>query len=124
MDHTVWSQDYPIYPTARGFNHSACRVQTLETRRLRRADLLLTYQLLHNLLDYDWRNILTLAPSDRTRGHPLKLAKFHSRLDVRRHSFAFRVVTPWNNLPSAVVMAPSVQSFKRKLHDSGALGEQ
>ena len=97
-------------------------LQSLETRR-RRADLIFTYQLLHNLVDYDFRRLFHLADYQGTRGHPLKLFKTRGRIDARKFSFALRVITPWNNLPSSVVMAPSVQSFKRQLHVSGALGE-
>ena len=97
-------------------------LQTLATRR-RRSDLILVFKLLHNLVDYDYRKILTLSGTVQLRGHPLKLAKHHSRLDIRRHSFAFRVVTPWNQLPASVVTAPSVTAFKNRLHVSGALGE-
>ena len=97
-------------------------LQTLQTRR-RRADLILVYQLLHGLVDFDWRHLFTLADNTRTRGHELKLAKFRARLEVRRHSFCYRVVNSWNALPASVVSAPSVNSFKSRLHVSGALGE-
>ena len=93
-------------------------LQTLQTRR-HRADLILTYQLLHHLVDYDWSNLFTMARTSGLRGHPLKLAVNHGRLDCRRKSFAFRVVNSWNSLPSTVVMAPSTPAFKRRLHDSG-----
>ena len=97
-------------------------LQTLETRR-HRADLILVYKLLHHLVDYDYRKLLTLSVSTHLRGHPLKLAKFQSRINIRLHSFPFRVVNPWNGLPASVVAAPSVNSFKHRLHASGVLGE-
>ena len=57
------------------------------------------------------------------RGHPSKLAKFQSRINIRLHSFPFRVVNPSNGLPDSVVVAPLVNSFKYRLHTTGALGE-
>lgn len=97
-------------------------LQTLQTRR-RRADLILTFKLLHNLVDYDYRNLLTLSATTNLRGHSLKLEKIRGRLNLRIHSFPFRIVSPWNGLPESVVSAPSITAFKNRLHLSGALGE-
>ena len=41
------------------------------------------------------------------------------RLDIRKISFTVRVVRHWNRLPSDVVNAPSLESFKARL--DGAL---
>lgn len=97
------------------------KLQTLETRRLR-ADLILVYRMFHGLIAYDWRRLFSLS-TNRLRGHEFKLEKHRARLDLRHYCFSFRVINPWNQLPSAVVTAPSVSAFKRRLHDSGALGE-
>ena len=51
----------------------------------------------------------------RTRGHSLKLKKIFSRLDVRKFSFANRVVGLWNSLPEEVVSTCSVNAFKNRL---------
>jgi len=45
----------------------------------------------------------------------LKLHTQQSRLDVRKFSFAVRVVKPWNALLEVVVAAPSVQAFEARL---------
>ena len=42
-----------------------------------------------------------------TRGHNFKLAKHFARTDVRKNFFSNRVVNYWNDLPSAVVSAPT-----------------
>jgi len=56
--------------------------------------------------------ILKLLDNKKTRGHSLKLHAQQSRLDVRKFSFAVRVVKPWNSLPEEVVTSPSVQAFE------------
>ena len=55
----------------------------------------------------------------RQRGHPKKLFKRRSRLDIRKFSFPFRVVEIWNSLPEIVVKAPSVNSFENRLDKFG-----
>ena len=50
-----------------------------------------------------------------TRGHNFKLTKHFARTDVRKNFFSNRVVNYWNDLPSAVVSAPTLDSFKRRL---------
>ena len=52
---------------------------------------------------------------DQVRGHSQKLYKRRHKLEVRKNSFAFRVVDPWNSLPEEVISAPSIKSFERRL---------
>jgi len=56
---------------------------------------------------------------DRTRGNGIKLEESRSRLNIRKIYFTVRVVRHWNRLPSDVVNAPSLESFKARL--DGAL---
>ena len=49
------------------------------------------------------------------RGHMYKFVKNRSRLNVRAHFFSQRVVNDWNKLPTDVVNADSVNSFKNRL---------
>jgi len=56
-----------------------------------------------------------LSDKKKMRSHSLKLHTQHSRLDVRKFSFAVRVVKPWNSLSEEVVTAPSVQAFEARL---------
>jgi len=44
----------------------------------------------------------------KTRGHPYKISKFHSRLKIRMYSFTQRIVNNWNRLPTNAVMSASV----------------
>ena len=47
-----------------------------------------------------------------TRGHPFKITKMHSRLDVRKYSFTQRIVNDWNQLPEAAVMSKDINTLK------------
>ena len=48
----------------------------------------------------------------KTRGHPYKISKLHSRLDIRMYCFTQRIVNVWNRLPRSAVMSASVNQFK------------
>ena len=50
-----------------------------------------------------------------TRGHSLKLHAQLSRREIRRNSFAVRVVKVWNSLPDEVVMSSGIKAFEAKL---------
>jgi len=50
-----------------------------------------------------------------TRGHKYKLKKYRSRLDTRKYFFSNRVVSHWNSLPSHIVEADTVLTFKKRL---------
>ena len=50
-----------------------------------------------------------------TRGPNLKLFKPQCSLDVRKYSFAYRVIDIWNSLSSDAVNASSISVFKHKL---------
>jgi hypothetical protein len=50
-----------------------------------------------------------------TRGNPLKLFKGRARLQGRQNFFSQRVVNIWNNLPTSVVEADTVNNFKSKI---------
>jgi len=56
-----------------------------------------------------------LADYRSTRGHSLKLFLPDSRINARAHSFPVRVVTLWNSLPAAVILAPNLKQFKKTL---------
>jgi hypothetical protein len=99
------------------------KLQTLETRRMR-ADLILLYQMCHGLVKYDLSALFDPAPDLRLRGHEFKLRmRVTPSCDARKFFFANRVVEKWNGLPSDVVTAPSLSSFKTKLHSLGCIPE-
>ncbi len=84
--------------------------------RMDMADLILVYKILLGFLEgVQWQNFCLMADTSRLRGHPLKLRKDRSRLDLRKFTFSHRIVNIWNDLPTEVVTASSVKAFKNKL---------
>ena len=87
---------------------------TLVYRR-KRGDMIELYKILHDIYDEQVKPHLPLA-QDVRRGHQYKLFKKRTlRLDIRKYSFTNRVVDTWNSLPSYVVDANSLNSFKNRL---------
>ena len=56
---------------------------------------------------------MKLSSVMNTRGHSLELYAQLSRREIRRNSFAVRVVKAWNSLPD--VVSSSVKAFEAKL---------
>ncbi|MGE5822000.1 MAG: RNA-directed DNA polymerase [Nitrososphaerota archaeon] len=86
---------------------------TLETRRLR-GDLIEVFKIFKGLDKLDPLKFFELSNAP-TRGHSLKLVKPRCRLDVRKFSFAQRVVDVWNSLNDDMVACDSVNGFKKRL---------
>ena len=51
-----------------------------------------------------------------TRGHSLKLVNNRYHYDLRKFSFASRIVNVWNSLPKIVISAATTDTFKRRLY--------
>jgi ribonuclease P/MRP protein subunit RPP40 len=86
---------------------------SLEDRR-NRGDLIEVFKMIKGISKVNYRIFFTLDANSRTRGHKYKLVKNRSRLEIRRNFFSQRVVSQWNRLPSAVVEADTVNSFKNR----------
>ena len=87
---------------------------SLAYRRLR-GDLIETYKVTHNLYNRDPESYFKMNRDTRTRGHKYKNLKQSARLEVRKHYFGLRIVDIWNNLPDAVVEAPSINAFENRV---------
>ena len=78
------------------------KLPTLVYRRMR-GDMIEVYKILTGKYDPQVSDFLPLhsntTTNNRTRGHPLKLAKQKYTLDVCKYSFSRRVETMWNKLP-------------------------
>jgi hypothetical protein len=93
----------------------ALGLESLELRRLK-ADLKLTYSILHNLVKVPATKFFHIRGNSYTRGHPLKLTVNVSRKDCRKYFYSNRVVPIWNSLPSELVQSPSLNSFRQGLN--------
>ena len=74
------------------------------------------YKILHGV--YDERvttELFNVSDQARMRGHPWKLAKDRSRLEIRKSFFTSRVVNVWNSLTYKVVCAPSLNALMNRL---------
>ena len=89
---------------------------SLEYRRLR-GDMIETFKMTHDL--YDPCTTSTLLTDyniySSTRGHSFKLTKKPVKNSTSAQFFTNRIINNWNNLPSAVVTAGTLNSFKNKL---------
>ena len=76
--------------------------------------MITTYQILHGLLDVD-PDLLQLSTTRHTRGHEFKLNISRARTLPRRNFYSVRAASSWNSLPSSVVAAPNLSTFKSRL---------
>ena len=83
--------------------------------RFFRGDMIETYKILTGRSGVNSGALFDLDDSDRNRGHSLKLKKPHCRLDIKKFSFAHRVVDGWNRLPRVVVEGESINTFRSRL---------
>jgi exonuclease III len=91
-------------------------MESLELRRLK-ADLKLTFSILHNLTKVNPTTFFRIRGNCYTRGHPLKLIVNKAKKDCRKYFFSNRVVPIWNSLPSELVLSASLSAFRRGLEE-------
>lgn len=93
------------------------KLPTLQYRRYR-GDMIETYKLAHELYDTS-NDFMKFKPSNarghNLRGHRFMIEKERPDKDIRRCAFKCRVTNQWNNLPEAIVNAPSLNAFKNRL---------
>jgi hypothetical protein len=75
--------------------------------------------LLNCKYDQDACTILKLwkdmAPRSSIRGNSLKLYPQRARTQLRKYSFAMRVVKYWNSLPEKIITSKTLNTFKNRL---------
>ena len=88
---------------------------SLEYRRLR-GDLIETFKLCRGFYDpVSTSSLFELNSLVNTRTNGFKLTKINTNLDQFKYFFTNRIVNAWNGLPSGVVHAESVNSFKNAI---------
>ena len=86
-----------------------CNFIKYEKRRLR-ADLILAFKILNNLVDIDKSSVFTTY-STSNRGPLIKIRKDKCINKSTINSFSNRVSTAWNSLPRSVASSKSLSIF-------------
>jgi len=93
----------------------------LTARRLR-GDLIETYKIVTEKENIKIEDFFEFGVTGYSlRGHRYKIATKQSRLEVQQNFFSQRAVGRWNQLPSHIVEAPSLNAFKNR-YDSWKSG--
>ncbi len=85
------------------------QLDSLEVRRIK-ADLILYYKVINNLVQIDTANLTRHKHS--FRGHNLYLYTFYCRTEIRKYFWCNRIVCPWNSLDCSIVNTASLCQFK------------
>ena len=109
-------------PGFKDLSYSEClkklKLPTLSFRRVR-GDMIELYKILNDKYDREaapfiklWKDI---APRAGARRNSKTLYPQRVKSEMRKHSFAIRVVKSWNSLPEEIVSVPTTNSFKNRL---------
>ena len=82
--------------------------------RLLRADLIMVWKIFNSKCAISPEQLFVMS-SFTYRGHNLKIYKPIIRLDIRKRSFACRIIADWNALSTTTVNSLTVESFKKHL---------
>ena len=73
------------------------------------------FKIVHEIYDTKTtHHLFSFSENKTTRGHQLKLTKNRTNTSLQAHFFTNRVINNWNNLPSEIVSAGTINSFKNK----------
>ena len=92
------------------------KIPSLVYRR-RRGDMIQMYKIMNGLVRMNINALFTPAKVRSTRGHSQKLFKYHAIKHSGVDSFTQRVINDWNNLPTNVINAPTLNIFKNRLDE-------
>ena len=87
---------------------------SLQFRR-KRGDMIQVFKIINNIDRVNVRHFFQTVDNRTTRGHPHKLYKHHAKKDCRRKFFTLRIINTWNSLPTSVVTADTITTFKNRL---------
>ena len=93
------------------------KLPSLAYRRMR-GDMVEVYKYCHSLYQVDGKPFKLMSEVNEesvTRDNGFKIYKEKSKHAVRANFFGNRVANIWNSLPTSVVQAPSLNSFKNRL---------
>ena len=88
------------------------KLLTLKYRRIR-GDMIKVYEILTNKYDSRLNLYLEKQQNSITRGHSLNLVNNRYHYDLRKFSFAPRIVNVWNSLSEIVISADTTDTFKK-----------
>jgi len=75
-----------------------------------------TYKILSGKYDVSVLPVIHLVTDTVTRSNTLKICNRRTHYDTRKYFFCNRVTNIWNSLSIDIVTAPSLNSFKNRLH--------
>jgi len=93
---------------------SKLNLTTLELNRLHN-DLVMCYKIMFNIIRLEFSDFFTFNTYSSTRSHLYKLYVNHSRINVRKHFFAYRVVNVWHSLPLDSADFRSLHCFRSSI---------
>lgn len=91
-------------------------IPTLSYRR-KRNDIIQVFKIMKGLDKIDAQVFFKKNDRANTRGHDMKLEKFHLNSTFRQHSFSQRTINTWNNLPQELIDADNIDTFKNRLNN-------
>ena len=80
-----------------------------------RGDMIHVFKILNSLHDIEPSQFFSQPTVSSTRGHQKKLHKPSVKSTRKLHSFSYRTIATWNNLPDSVISAPTINAFKNRL---------
>ena len=95
------------------FQHDHNIPYKVQYRRLR-MDLIMMYKILQGIVHLR-KDHFFIMNTNPTRTNGLKIYKHHCNKTLRRYSFSQRIIDHWNRLPSEIVNALNLLSFKTQL---------
>ena len=90
------------------------KLQSLEHRRLIN-DLTFCYNIVYKCTSLAFEDYFQFSHNPSSRGHHLRLSLPLVKTNLEKSFFSWRVIKPWNALPSHIVSAATSKIFKSRL---------